>query len=55
MDEWGEQILDFSMIFNPTLLAATIIVCMLINIVSAMLPVVAKMRHSIVYSLNRRK
>ena len=55
IDEWGEQIVDFSMIFNPTLFAATLIVCMLINIVSALLPVVAKMRHSIVYSLNRRK
>ena len=55
MDNWGEQIVDFSMIFNPTLFAATLIVCMLINIVSALLPVTAKMRHSIVYSLNRRK
>ena len=55
MDNWGEQIVDFSMIFNPTLFAATLIVCMLINIVSALLPVAAKMRHSIVYSLNRIK
>ena len=55
IDEWGEQIVDFSMRFNPTLVAATLIVCMLINIVSALLPVAAKMRHSIVYSLNRRK
>ena len=55
MDNWGEQIVDFSMIFNPTLFAATLIVCMFINIVSALLPVTAKMRHSIVYSLNRRK
>ena len=52
---WGEHIVDFSIIFNPTLFAAALIVCMLINIVSALLPVVVKMRHSILYSLNRRK
>ena len=55
IDNWGEQIIDFSMIFNPTLFTATLVACMLINIVSALLPVAAKMRHSIVYSLNRRK
>ena len=43
------------MIFNPTLFAATLVACMLINIISALLPVIVKMRHSIVYSLNRRK
>ena len=55
IENWGEEVINFSMIFNPTLFAATILVCMLINIVSALLPVTAKMRHSIVYSLNRRK
>ena len=47
--------IDLSVIFSPSLYVTTLAVCMLINIISALMPVMMKLRHNIVYSLNRRK
>ena len=55
IENFGAPQIDFSMIFSPSLFAAILIVCLAINVTSALLPVLIKMRHSIVYSLNRRK
>ncbi len=51
----GTPQLPFGMLFNMPLFISTLLLCTMINILSAMIPLVASLRHSIVYSLNKRK
>ncbi|MBR5511508.1 MAG: ABC transporter permease [Bacteroidaceae bacterium] len=51
----GTPQLPVASLFNVPLFIATLLLCMVINIVSAFIPLVAALRHSIVYSLNKRK
>ena len=47
--------LPTSSLFNVPLFIATLLLCMAINIASAFIPLVASLRHSIIYSLSKRK
>ena len=51
----GTPQLPTASLFNVPLFIATLLLCMAINIVSAFIPLVASLRHSIIYSLNKRK
>ena len=51
----GTPQLPVASLFNVPLFIATLLLCMVINIVSAFIPLAAALRHSIVYSLNKRK
>ena len=51
----GTPQLPVASLFNVPLFIATLLLCMVINIVSAFIPLAASLRHSIVYSLNKRK
>ena len=51
----GTPKLPVASLFNVPLYIVTLLLCMAINIVSAFIPLVAALRHSIVYSLNKRK
>lgn len=47
--------ITFEMLFNPIIIGTAILVCMLLNIVSAMVPAVISLRHSIIYSINTKR
>ena len=51
----GTPQLPVKSLFNVPLFISTLLLCMVINIVSAFIPLAAALRHSIVYSLNKRK
>lgn len=43
------------MLFNPTVISVTILLILLLNIVSALIPTIYSLRHSITVSLNNKK
>ena len=43
------------MLFNPTLFAVTFVVCVVLNLLSALIPTCVAMKKDIVYSLSRQK
>lgn len=51
----GTPQLPLTLLFNVPLFASTLLLCTIINIFSAFVPLVATLHHSIVYSLNKRK
>ena len=55
MKRLGTPQLPFAMLFNVPLFVCTLLLCTMINILSAFIPLAASLRHSIVYSLNKRK
>ena len=55
IDRLGSADISARMLFNHKLFVATLMLCMLINIISALIPLALTLRHNIVYSLNKRK
>ena len=43
------------MLFNPTLFAVTFVVCVVLNLLSALIPTCVALKKDIVYSLSRQK
>ena len=43
------------MLFNPTVVGVTIVLILLLNVVSALIPTIYSLRHSITVSLNHKK
>lgn len=43
------------MLFNPLLFLVVCVICLLLNVVSAIVPALHALRHSIIYSLNTRR
>lgn len=50
-----ETHITFNMLFNPTIIGIAIIVCLILNIISAVIPALLSLRHNIIYSLNTKR
>ena len=47
--------ITFSMLFNPMIICLAILVCLIINIISAVIPASISLRRNIIYSLNTKR
>lgn len=51
----GAQGITWDMLFNPTLFLLTFVVCVLLNLLSALVPAALALRKNIVYSLSKKQ
>lgn len=47
--------ITFNMLFNPVIIGIAVIICMILNILSAVIPASLSLRHNIIYSLNTKR
>ena len=55
MPDSVQMSLTIDMLFNPTLFIVTFVVCMLLNLFSALIPTCVALKKDIVYSINKQK
>lgn len=51
----GAQGITWDMLFNPTLFLLTFVICIVLNLISALIPAYLALKKDIVYSLNKQK
>ncbi len=47
--------ITFNMLFNPIIIGIAIVTCMILNLLSAVIPATLSLRHNIIYSLNTKR
>lgn len=47
--------ITFNMLFNPIIIGIAIVICMILNLLSAVIPASLSLRHNIIYSLNTKR
>ena len=50
-----ENVITVEALFNPTIIILTLLLIMILNIISALVPTLYSLRHSIVSSLNNKR
>lgn len=51
----GNTNITFEMLFNPLIVGIAIVVCLILNLISALVPALLSLRHGIIYSLNSKR
>jgi len=47
--------ITFEMLFNPVIICIAVVVCFVLNLISAVLPAILSLRHNIIYSINTKR
>jgi putative ABC transport system permease protein len=51
----GNTNITFEMLFNPLIVGIAMVVCLILNLISALVPALLSLRHGIIYSLNSKR